>query len=217
MGRVLETVVNGRTCRVRISEEKYPRAGDRVKVRKSRKDVPGEIIEENEAEYLGVPGEFDWDDPYVEVDGVRVAAAFLREPCGPVVKVKAGSKVFRGTVAEVGVKVKKLIEFWQVAQYSVDPEALYGGTTLPEEAISLTGQEPSVQSCPECGGVIKMGQIFEPGTPFLRGMVQRSRRPWYAPWRTRPYCAVICPHCKDIVGWEEPAGRFEPVRRGPYR
>ena len=141
------------------------------------------------------------------------AASKLRSP---IVKVKAGSKTFNGDVNEVGKQVKGLIERWQIFQYAVDPESLYGGTTLPVEAINLTDQEPLFSSCPVCHGEIKVGKIFEPGTPFMRGMVQRSRRPWYAPWRTRPYCAVICPHCKEIVGWEEPGGAFE-VKKGPYR
>jgi len=158
------------------------------------------------------------NDAYIEVDGIPVSKAFFAPAQGPVVKVRAGSKTFKGTVFEVGVKVRELIEFWQIAQYSMDPEALYGGTTLPEEAITLTDQEPPLGHCPYCNQEIRAGMIFEPGRPFLRGMVQRSRRPWYAPWRTRPYCAVICPDCKEIIGWEEPDGdRFEPVKRGPYR
>lgn len=154
-------------------------------------------------------------------DGTPVSTAWLDMQCddphGPIVKVKAGSKTFKGSVHEVGEKVKELIEFWQVAKYSVDFDRLIGGTTLPIEAITLTDQEPPFSSCPSCHEAIRVGQIFEPGTPFMRGMVHRSKRPWYAPWRTRPYCAVICPHCKEIVGWEAPGGAFEVERKGPYR
>lgn len=158
------------------------------------------------------------NDAYVEVDGVPVAKAFLAPPQGPVVTVKAGTKTFHGTVFEVGEKVRKMIEFWEVAKYSMEFDMLIGGTTLPEEALTLTDQVPPISACPFCGQSIKIGMIFEPGTPFMRGMVQRSRRSWYAPWRTRPYCAVICPDCKEIVGWEEPGGAFEPVKvKGPYR
>jgi hypothetical protein len=152
---------------------------------------------------------------YGTVEAIE-AASKLRAPR---VKVKAGSKTFKGDVHEVHEKVVELIEFWMMAQYAVDPKQLYGGTTLPDEAVSLCDQEPPLPSCPVCKGEIHSGKIDEPGTPFLRGMVQRSRRPWYAPWRTRPYCAVICPHCKEVIGYEEPGGGgFEPVRKGgPYR
>ncbi len=94
---------------------------------------------------------------------------------------------------------------------------LMGSMPVPEEAVSLHSQPPPFTACPECGGTIGEGNIFKPETLFMRGMVQRSKRPWYAPWRTRPYCAVICPHCKEIVGYEEPGGAFLATRRGPYR
>jgi hypothetical protein len=48
--------------------------------------------------------------------------------------------------------------------------------------------------CPRCG-------VSSNG--FMRGQVQRSKRLAYVLWR-RPYCAIICHVCKDIIGWESP-------------
>jgi hypothetical protein len=55
-----------------------------------------------------------------------------------------------------------------------------------------------ISHCPEC--------YVTPLEPFLRGQVQRSpHRFWWWPFgETRPYCAVICRACKQIVGWESP-------------
>ena len=38
---------------------------------------------------------------------------------------------------------------------------------------------------------------------FMRGQVQRSKRFLSFLWR-RPYCAIICHVCKDIIGYESP-------------
>ena len=48
--------------------------------------------------------------------------------------------------------------------------------------------------CPRCG-------VSSNG--FMRGYVQRSRRFAYVLW-SRPYCAIICHVCKDVIGWESP-------------
>lgn len=48
--------------------------------------------------------------------------------------------------------------------------------------------------CPRCG-------VSSNG--FMRGQVQRSRRFLGFLWR-RPYCAIICHVCKDIIGHESP-------------
>jgi hypothetical protein len=48
--------------------------------------------------------------------------------------------------------------------------------------------------CPLCGA--------QPFDPFLRGIVARSARPWWAPWRKRAAWAVICHRCMEIVGYE---------------
>ena len=50
--------------------------------------------------------------------------------------------------------------------------------------------------CPACGARFP---------EFLRGEVQRSKRFLGFLWK-RPYCAVICHVCKDIIGWEQPRG-----------
>jgi hypothetical protein len=48
--------------------------------------------------------------------------------------------------------------------------------------------------CPRCG-------VSSDG--FMRGQVQRSKRFLGFLWR-RPYCAIICHICKDIIGYESP-------------
>ena len=48
--------------------------------------------------------------------------------------------------------------------------------------------------CPRCG-------VSSNG--FMRGQVQRSKRFLGFLWR-RPYCAIICHVCKDIIGHESP-------------
>lgn len=55
-------------------------------------------------------------------------------------------------------------------------------------------------TCPACN---------VPFEPFLRGMIQRSRRKWGFLWR-QPYCCVICAACKDIVGYEYPWVAYAP-------
>lgn len=66
---------------------------------------------------------------------------------------------------------------------------------MPVEVLHLANAEIPIENCPRCHATFR---------PFLRGQVQRSPRPW---WRLfwgpfRPYCALICWACKNIVGWE---------------
>jgi len=67
-----------------------------------------------------------------------------------------------------------------------------GGVRMPVECVLLDGAPSSVDICPVCGA--------DPFDHFLRGQVQ-SR--WRRLFR-RPYCAVICWSCKEVVGWESP-------------
>lgn len=69
---------------------------------------------------------------------------------------------------------------------------------MPIEVRLLDGAPVPLQSCPKCGAA--------PFDTFLRGLVQRSPVSIFArpPWRRRPYCAVICRGCKEIVDWEVP-------------
>lgn len=60
---------------------------------------------------------------------------------------------------------------------------------MPIEASYLRFDKPKFEVCPHCK------ERFE---PFLRGMVQSFWRHLFR----KPYCAVICRACKDIVGWE---------------
>ena len=69
---------------------------------------------------------------------------------------------------------------------------------MPWEYGALVDAPVPLATCPKCGA--------QPFDPFLRGTVQRSERPWWRPWwgPTRPYCALICWKCKEIVGYESP-------------
>jgi len=64
---------------------------------------------------------------------------------------------------------------------------------MPIEAAILYGQPSPLKECPKCHAA--------PFRPFLRGQVQRSKFKWLF-WGRRPYCALICRDCKDIVGYE---------------
>jgi hypothetical protein len=64
---------------------------------------------------------------------------------------------------------------------------------MPIEAALLRDKIVHLDTCPKCGAV------FE---PFLRGQVQRSPRRWIFFGKPRPYCALICRVCKEIVGYE---------------
>jgi hypothetical protein len=67
---------------------------------------------------------------------------------------------------------------------------------MPIEVIQLANAHPMAFTCPKCGAF---------AYPFMRGQVQRSPFKWWQLWgKPRPYCAVICSECKDIVGWESP-------------
>lgn len=64
---------------------------------------------------------------------------------------------------------------------------------MPIEVVLLKDKPIKYSSCPKC----KMS----PFEPFLRGQVQRRKRSWIFQ-RKRPYCAIICSSCKEVVGWE---------------
>ena len=70
---------------------------------------------------------------------------------------------------------------------------------MPPEAGMLSDRPPPVDKCPACDR--------RPFDPFLRGHVQSGWRRFWG----RPYCAVICCHCKEIVGWEHPT--MEPIAK----
>ncbi len=68
---------------------------------------------------------------------------------------------------------------------------------MPIECPILEGVPCEITQCDQCGEF--------PLVPFMRGTVQRSPWRWWQIRRIgnrRPYCAVICSHCKVIVGWE---------------
>lgn len=67
---------------------------------------------------------------------------------------------------------------------------------MPIECSQLQGKPNRLTHCPKCE---------KPFIPFLRGQVQRSGRKWFI-GRRQPYCALICWACKEIVGYEYPAG-----------
>jgi len=68
---------------------------------------------------------------------------------------------------------------------------------MPIEARYLKDAPYPEVKCPNCGTF--------PLEPFLRGLIQRS--PYWFKWQWpffgfRPYCAIICSKCKEIVGYE---------------
>lgn len=65
---------------------------------------------------------------------------------------------------------------------------------MPIECKLLERQPYAFEECPECK---------EPFPDFMRGQIQRGKR-WFFIGPKRPYCAVICHGCKNIIGWEAP-------------
>jgi hypothetical protein len=84
---------------------------------------------------------------------------------------------------------------------------------MPEEAVALEKLPPPFIRCIYCAGQIRGGAWHEPCTLWMRGQVRRSKRSWWPPFRKRPYCAVICPHCRRHLGWEDLEGNYEDVHR----
>lgn len=66
---------------------------------------------------------------------------------------------------------------------------------MPIEYTLLKDQPCPIVICPKCD------ELF---WPFMRGDVQRSRRGWWGLGPERPYCALICDECKEIVSYESP-------------
>lgn len=61
--------------------------------------------------------------------------------------------------------------------------------------VGLLSKMPyALEMCPHCG------QRFP---EFMRGQVQRGKR-WLWVGPKRPYCAIICHGCKEVIGWEKP-------------
>lgn len=67
----------------------------------------------------------------------------------------------------------------------------------------LKDKPSPIKDCPSCGCGF---------TPMLRGIVVRRRMKWLF-FGERPFCCLICSHCKEIVGHEHPRGDFELLRR----
>lgn len=67
---------------------------------------------------------------------------------------------------------------------------------MPIECTLLKDAPNPLAICPKCR---------QPFRPFLRGLIQRSERKWRLFGPRRPYCALICWACKEIVGYEDPA------------
>jgi hypothetical protein len=56
-----------------------------------------------------------------------------------------------------------------------------------------------------------------PGPPaaaagLLPAMRRHALRALWLFGRMRPWCAVICAKCKDIVGYEDPGGGYAPTK-----
>jgi hypothetical protein len=66
---------------------------------------------------------------------------------------------------------------------------------MPIEASLLKDAPIEADKCPKCG--------HEPLELSWRGHFQRRKKKW--PWsKPRPYCAVICANCKEVIAWEDP-------------
>jgi hypothetical protein len=68
---------------------------------------------------------------------------------------------------------------------------------MPVEYTELIDELEPFLTCPVC---MRVREEKKPFRAFMRGQVQ-SR------WRKllrKPYCAVICSDCKEIVGYEQP-------------
>lgn len=63
---------------------------------------------------------------------------------------------------------------------------------MPIEYSQLEGRPVPFEECPFCDVM--------PFEPFLRGIVQS----WWRKLLGKPYCALICENCKEIVGHEKP-------------
>lgn len=72
------------------------------------------------------------------------------------------------------------------------------GSLMPKECAVLDKMPSPLACCLKC--------FAFPFVPFMRGQVQRSRRSIFSwpPFKVRPYCAIICSECKEIVSWEAP-------------
>lgn len=69
---------------------------------------------------------------------------------------------------------------------------------MPIEAIQLAGRpRPLHATCDQCD---PFGGDPNPPEPFMRGQVQSRVRQLFG----MRYCAVICPECWKIIGWEKP-------------
>jgi hypothetical protein len=74
---------------------------------------------------------------------------------------------------------------------------------MPVEASLLKNQPVEAKQCPLCK--------HEPLELMMRGLVHRRKWSFSFEWPLlmrfqghRPYCAVICANCKEIIAWEEP-------------
>ena len=66
---------------------------------------------------------------------------------------------------------------------------------MPIEYTLLQYQPCPIARCPKCGA--------KPFVPFIRGTIQRRKFQYFF-WKPRPYCALICSACKEIVDYENP-------------
>jgi len=66
--------------------------------------------------------------------------------------------------------------------------------TMLAEYLVLKNAPYAKEECPKCKQVCP---------EFMRGQVQRSKR-WFWIGPKRPYYAIICHNCKEIIGWEAP-------------
>jgi len=80
---------------------------------------------------------------------------------------------------------------------------------MPIEYDQLKDAPLPLSRCPSCEEV--------PFATMFRGIVQRRKKKYPPFSAVRPYCAVICAHCGEVVGYEMPGSLiFEPVKGSVY-
>ena len=88
---------------------------------------------------------------------------------------------------------------------------------MPWQVTVLATRDEILPACPLCDA--------DPFRSALRGQVQRHplpwwKRPFYWLFRekdARPYCAIICRDCMEIVGWETLTGKFTLTSKSVFR
>lgn len=77
---------------------------------------------------------------------------------------------------------------------------IYKTKSMPIESFLLKEELFPYSICPNCNNQFDQ---------LMRGQVHRRKRDFL--FRKRPYCAVICRRCRNIVGWEYPPPNYPEI------